>query len=398
MRLSTFVSLLPLVAGAPATRKRAEPAPILEHRGEPKELVADKYIVKFRQGSAMKEVKRTVKLLREDPSQVFSDGIFTGFAGQIHSDGLEAIRQHPDVEYIEPVSVMSTNNVVSQTRRVPWGLERISHRDNEADSYDYDQTAGAGTCAYVIDSGVDINHPEFEGRATSLGSYIGNSDRDDCGHGTHVAGTIGSRSFGVAKKTHIFALKALGWSRQVGNCVGNNDITIAALHYVARHAAENRSRCPKGAVVNMSLGGPASRSVNEAVDNLAARGVFVAVASGNSNQDAENFSPASANGACCVGATDYYDRRYAMSNFGAYVDVAAPGVDVYSTLPNGQAGPMTGTSMASPHIAGLAAYLAARDGVSGPKLCTKIRNMATRGAIVNQYDDTRNLIAFNGGR
>ncbi|KAJ6789085.1 hypothetical protein PWT90_00387 [Aphanocladium album] len=392
MRLSFLLSLLPFVAATP-TGKRAEPAPILVSRGEAKNLVQDKYIVKFKEGSPLALLEEAFKMLDGKPSTVYSGGAFTGFAGKMSGLVLEAIRHHPDVEYIEQASVMSTQGYVTQSN-APYGPARISHRQRGSNEYVYDESAGAGTCTYIIDTGLDVNHPEFEGRATYLGRYGPGPDYDDCGHGTHVAGIIGSKTYGVAKKTKLYSIKVLSYSASENNCVGDNSYIINAVDAVAADAAKRS--CPKGVFVNMSLGGDYTKALNDAVDNLAGKGIFVAAASGNENRDARYVSPASASKACCVGAIDSSDRRYTRSNYGANVDVAAPGVNVISTLPNGRTGSLTGTSMASPHVAGLAAYLAAKDGGSGPGLCSTIQKMATANAIVDQIQGTKNLIAFNG--
>ncbi|KAJ3489274.1 hypothetical protein NLG97_g6033 [Lecanicillium saksenae] len=288
---------------------------------------------------------------------------------------------------------MSTQGYVTQSGAT-YGPARISHRQPGSSEYVYDESAGEGTCAYVIDTGIDVNHPEFEGRATWLAKYGPGPNYDECGHGTHVAGIIGSKTYGVAKKTQLYSVKVLYYSEQRRNCVGDNSDIIKGINAVAADAA-TRS-CPNGVVVNMSLGGGYTKALNDAVDALANRGIFVAVASGNENQDARNVSPASASKACCVGGTDANDRRYVNSNYGANVDVAAPGVNVLSTYPNGRTASLTGTSMATPHVAGLAAYLGAKDGVSGPGVCGTIQNLATANAIVDQIRGTKNLIAFNG--
>ncbi|TQV95026.1 hypothetical protein V2A60_009897 [Cordyceps javanica] len=393
MRFSFLVSLLPLVAAVPAVRKRAVPAPILAPRGEPQDLVEGSYIVKFKDGTVLTDLEEAYKMLEHDPSSVYSDGVFTGFAGEMSSDSLDAIRNHPEVEYIEQVSMGSVQGYLSEGQ-APWGLGRISARGPGNPDYVFDESSGEGTCSYIIDSGIDTNHPDFEGRATYLGRFGPGPDYDDCQHGTHVAGTVGSRTFGVAKKTHLYGIKVLSDMYRNGSCVGSSADMVKAVNVVARDAAGRD--CPKGVVVNMSLGCPYSRALNDAVDNLVRRGIFVAVAAGNANRTASDISPASAGGACNVGGSDYYDNRYIQSNWGSSVDISAPAVNIASTLPGGGWGGMTGTSMASPHIAGLAAYLAAKDGTSGSELCKSIQQLAMKNApINNQVQDTTNLIAFN---
>ncbi|KAM3441904.1 hypothetical protein MY4824_001318 [Beauveria thailandica] len=392
MRLSFLVSLLPLVAASPAG-ERAEPALVLPARGENKDMIADKYIVKFKDGSSLALLEEAFGLLDEKPATVYSEGVFIGFAGKMSGLALEAIRHHPDVEYIEQASRMSAQGYVTQGYS-SWGPARISHRKAGSNQYNYDESAGEGTCSYIIDSGIDANHPEFQGRATNLGRWGSGPDHDDCQHGTHVAGIIGSKTYGVAKRTLLFGLKVLSYSERDGGCLGDNSDIIAGVNAVAKDAAKRR--CPAGVLVNMSLGGGYSRALNDAVDGLAGRGIFVAVAAGNKNKDAADVSPASAKNVCCVGGTDSSDHRYVDSNYGANVDVAAPGVVVLSTFPDGRTGYMTGTSMATPHVAGLAAYLAAKDGISGPGICNTIQESATANAIVDQIRGTKNLIAFNG--
>ncbi|OAQ95786.1 hypothetical protein LLEC1_04770, partial [Akanthomyces lecanii] len=157
MRLSSLLSLLPLVAASPAG-KRAEPAPILAARGEANQRVQDKYIVKFKEGSPLALLEEAFKMLDQKPSTVYSDGPFTGFAGKMSGLVLEAIRHHPDVEYIEQASMMSTQGYVTQSN-APYGPARISHRQRGSTEYTYDDSAGAGTCTYIIDSGIDAQHP-----------------------------------------------------------------------------------------------------------------------------------------------------------------------------------------------------------------------------------------------
>ena len=170
---------------------------------------------------------------------------------------------------------------------------------------------------------------EFEGRASQLTSFAG-SETDGNGHGTHVAGTIGSASYGVAKSTSLFGVKVLDDSGS-----GSFSSVIAGIDYVAEDHT-SRSECEGGSVANLSLGGGLSSAVNEAADALVESGVFLAVAAGNSNADAANFSPASAPEAFTVGATDDTDARAYYSNYGSVVDVFAPGTDVLSTWIGGR--------------------------------------------------------------
>ncbi|UNI22269.1 hypothetical protein JDV02_008171 [Purpureocillium takamizusanense] len=390
MRLSVAVSVLPLVAAVP-TQRRTEPAPL--HISNANNLIADKYIVKFKKESSLDILHDAVKELASEPNQVFENA-FPGFVGELDKAALESLRFHPDVDYIEQDSVVHASGFVAQNN-APWGLSRISHRRPGSGQYVYDDSAGQGTCAYIVDSGLDGSHPEFEGRARLVRSFVPNSQADTCGHGTHVAGTIGSRSYGVAKKTQLYGIKVLDQDPASGRCTGSTSGIISGIEYVATDARQRN--CPNGVVVNMSLGGSYSQALNDAADALTQEGFFVAVAAGNDNIDASSVSPASAQYVCTVGGTARNDYRYSGSNWGSVVNILGPAVDVYSTLPGGGAGFMTGTSMASPHIAGLAAYLATVEGRrASPDLCQRMQELATNGAIADQPWNTVNLLAFNG--
>jgi subtilisin family serine protease len=224
----------------------------------------------------------------------------------------------------------------------PWGLGRISHRQVGSTDYTYDASAGAGTCAYIIDTGIYTSHAEFEGRATMVKSYIAGAESDDNGHGTHVSGTIGSKSYGVAKKTKLYGIKVLdsagsgAWS----------DIVSGIQTAVSDSATRE---CPNGIVVNMSLGGGKQQSVNDAVAAAVQAGLFFAVAAGNDGLDYANTSPASEPSAFAVGASDNTDALAYFSNYGSNLGVIGPGVDVLSTWNSaGGTNTISGTSMATP--------------------------------------------------
>ncbi|QPH15795.1 hypothetical protein C2857_000292 [Epichloe festucae Fl1] len=385
MHLARLLPLLALAAAAPALRDA--PAELLTP-SDNSTVIPGKYIVKMKDSVGASGFSGVVKSLAAEPHLTY-DSIFRGFATELDEAGLKALREHPDVDYIEPDQEAAASGLVVQ-QTAPWGLTRISHRRRGSTQYVYDNSGGKGVCAYVIDTGVDARHPEFEGRAHQLKSYIPGSNIDDNGHGTHVAGTIGSRTYGVAKRVTIFGVKVLA-----ANNKGSNSVIIKGMDFV--HSDARRRRCPNGVVVNMSIGGGYSKAENQAAARLVRDGFFVAVAAGNDNRDARYFSPASEPSVCTVGGTDKFDNRYTMSNWGPALDINGPGVDVLSTLPNGRAGRKTGTSMATPHIAGLGAYLAALGRKrAGPWLCKKIQNLATKNAINNQVAGTVNLLAFNG--
>ncbi|KAI1074555.1 subtilisin-like protein [Whalleya microplaca] len=384
MRSAAFLSLLSLAFAAPA--KRAEPAPILRPRGS--QLIEGKYIVKLYDTSAVSALEDSLSTFTADADHVYNVEGFKGFAASLTDADLETIQSHPDVELIEQDAVMSINAFTTQSGAT-WGISRLSHKSG-TNGYVYDSSAGTGTCAYVIDTGIYTSHAEFEGRATFLANYADSSNTDGNGHGTHVAGTIGSKTYGVAKKTSLYAVKVLDSSGS-----GTTSGVIAGINFVTTDV-KTRS-CPAGAVANMSLGGGVSSTLNAAAKALVNAGVFLAVAAGNDNSNAANSSPASEPTVCTVGATTSADARASYSNYGSVVDIFAPGTDVLSTWNNGNTNTISGTSMATPHIAGLGAYLLALEGSKTPAaLCSYIASTGNSGVLSGIPSGTVNVLAFNG--
>ncbi|KAI1205306.1 subtilisin-like protein [Annulohypoxylon truncatum] len=379
-----FFSLLPLAWAAPA--KRAAPAPLIKPRGS--QLVEGKYIVKLYENSAISALEDTMTNFEGDADHVYNVEGFKGFASALTADALETLQNHPDVEFIEQDAIMSINAYTTQSG-APWGISRLSHKSGTS-GYVYDSSAGTGTCAYVIDTGIYTEHTEFEGRATFAANYVDSSDTDGNGHGTHVAGTIGSKTYGVAKKTQLYAVKVLDASGS-----GTTSGVIAGMNFVTSDV-KTRS-CAAGAVANMSLGGGSSSSINSAAKAMINAGVFLAVAAGNDNQNAANSSPASEPSVCTVGATTNTDARASYSNYGAVVDIFAPGTNILSTWKGGSTNTISGTSMATPHIAGLGAYLLALEGKKTPQeLCSYIVSTANSGLLTSIPSGTVNKLAFNG--
>ncbi|KAG8817737.1 serine protease [Serendipita sp. 399] len=291
-----------------------------------------------------------------------------GYAGAFSDRTVERIRAQPEVEYIEMDQVVWASAMDTQ-KNAPWGLSRISHRPklrfSTLGKYEYDTDGGDGVDVYVIDTGINIKHEEFEGRA-KWGKTMPANDVDDDGngHGTHCAGTIASRRYGVAKKATVIAVKVLGsnGSGSMSDVVGG---VVWASAEAAKKAAKARAEyaatgytAHKGSVANMSLGGGKSRALDDAVNTAVENGMHFAVAAGNDNRDACNYSPAGAEKAVTVGASTIGDDRAYFSNWGTCVDVFAPGLSILSTWIGSKTATNTisGTSMASPHTAGLLAY------------------------------------------
>ena len=258
-----------------------------------------------------------------------------GYSATLSAAEVEELRAQDGVAYIEQVGEAHT--------LVPWGLDRIDQEDLPLDDSYTTAPDGRGTSVYIIDTGIDDSHPEFGGRAEVGFDATGGDGGDRQGHGTHVAGTVGSESYGVAPGADLIGVKVLG-----DDGSGTYDDVVAGIEWVAENS-------PGNGVANLSLGGPVSQVVDDAVNSLADSGVFVAVAAGNEGQDAGNTSPGGASGVVTVGASAANDSAAPFSNHGSAVDIYAPGVDVESTIPGGGTDSYNGTSMASPHVAGAAA-------------------------------------------
>ncbi|KAJ6782256.1 hypothetical protein PWT90_04165 [Aphanocladium album] len=390
MRFSLLAVALPLAAAGPIIAS----APLHTRDSTPAHML-DRYIVKFRAGSAGDTIDAAAlqHITGQAPYRRFQNAFFSGFAAQLTPEAVTALRLLPDVEYVEQDHESQHHGkLVSQSRRLPWGLARISQRELREPRYDYDSSAGKGVCVYMTDTGIDDSHPEFGGRAKQIKSFIKGSNVDDNGHGTHTAGTVASKTYGVAKQARLFGVK-------VSNAMSRftySDL-IAAYDWITLDARNRTAECPHGFVVSSSVGGDYSRALNDAATSLVEAGFFLAVSAGNDGKDAATISPASAAKACTVGGSDSRDYPYEDSNWGPKVNIIGPAVEVYSTLPGGTYGLGTGTSMAAPHVAGLAAYLASRDKVvASGALCDTIAETASKDVIKKQFRNTVNLLAFNG--
>ncbi|KAI1748351.1 subtilase [Xylaria castorea] len=299
------------------------------------------------------------------------------------------------VSYIEANQYVKAAALVAQANAPP-GLVRLSHAQAGGASYVFDSSAGQGITAYVVDTGIRTTHEEFQGRATlEFNAIEGSPDTDENGHGSHVSGTIGGATFGVAKNVKLIGVKVLG-----ADGGGTNADVLDGLNFVETDVRQKN--LTGKAVMNMSLGGGQSKAINNAIQAIADAGVVPVVAAGNEAQDAANTSPASAPDAITVGALDAAtDQRASFSNFGTVVDIYGPGVDVLSVgIKNDQdTETLSGTSMASPHVAGLAAYLMSLEGLnSATAVSDRMKALAgATGASVKQnIKGTTSAIANNG--
>jgi len=237
--------------------------------------------------------------------------------------------------------------------------------------------------AYIIDTGIYASHTQFGGRANNVYDALGGNGTDCNGHGTHVAGTVGSATYGVAKAVRLHGVRVLSCSGS-----GTWSQVISGMNWVASNAI-------RPAVANMSLGGSFNSSVNSAATALSNAGVFTAIAAGNSNLNACNYSPASASNVTTVAASDRTDLRASFSNFGSCVEVYAPGVSVTSTWLNGGTNTISGTSMASPHVAGVGAlYKATYGDASWSTINSWIINNSTANVIRSNPAGTPNRLLY----
>jgi len=306
-----------------------------------------------------------------------------GFSVEMSEADAEAMSQDYRVAFVEEDGIMTAD--ATQTNP-PWGLDRIDQRNLPLNAtYNYNWT-GSGVRVYVIDTGIRTTHNQFGGRASNVFDAFGGSGSDCNGHGTHVAGTVGGSTYGVAKSSMPRGVRVLDC-----NGSGSTSGVIAGVDWV-------RQNFIAPAVANMSLGGGASTALDNAVNSLSNAGVAIAVAAGNSNANACNSSPARAVNAITTGSTTTTDARSSFSNFGTCVDLFAPGSGILSAwfTSNTATATLSGTSMASPHVAGVAAlYKQANPSASATTVRNAIVNNATTNVVTNAGTGSPNRLLYS---
>ena len=364
-----------------------DPAPTMGMEAGKSNVIPGQYIVVFHDDvSNARALSQTLADAHGAATLHRYDAALKGFAARLSDRAVEALRRNPNVAFVEPDREAFA--LAEQPNPPSWGLDRIDQRNLPLDnSYTYNFD-GSGVTAYIIDTGIRTTHNDFGGRASVGYDAIGDGQNgQDCnGHGTHVAGTVGGSAHGVAKNVALVAVRVL-------NCSGSGSYSqvIAGVDWVTANASGP-------SVANMSLGGPTSTALDNAVRNSIAAGITYAVAAGNSNANACNASPARVDEALTVGSTTSSDNRSSFSNYGTCVDIFAPGSSITSAwhTSNSATNTISGTSMASPHVAGVAAlYLDENPGASPATVFSAITTNATQGAVSNPGSGSPNLLLYS---
>jgi len=354
----------------------AELAPLLHSDG--KDVIPGSYIIVLNPGLGALDRDAHIMALEDRIREVGAEDseigfryffdTFTGFSARLNKQMLQEQLNHTNVKYIEADQVMSINYekpdigapeaILTQSGST-WGISRVCRQNLPyGTTYMYNSLAGSGITVFVIDTGILSTHTDFGGRAQSVYNAItGEASTDLNGHGTHCAGTIGGTTYGIAKQAQLRGVKVLSASGS-----GSTTGVIAGVNYVTNNAVRNK------AVASMSLGGGTSTTLDDAIASCNTAGVTVVVAAGNDNANACNGSPARSTSAVTVGATTNTDARSSFSNFGTCVNIFAPGSSITSDWigSNTATNTISGTSMATPHVAGVAALILAQGRATTP--------------------------------
>jgi serine protease len=347
--------------------------------------VPGSYIVVLRDDASGASAASVAAVANASPRYVYTT-VVRGFAAELNQGQLNALRSNPNVAYVEEDQIVEIRQTTQPN--ATWGLDRIDQRDRPLNgTYVYNQT-GAGVHAYIIDTGIRLTHQEFSGRmGAGFDAVTSGGNANDCnGHGTHVAGTVGGTVYGVAKRVTLYPVRVLNC-----NGSGTNAGVIAGMDWVAQNHR-------KPAVANMSLGGGASTTTDNAVQRMVNAGVTVVVAAGNENQNACNVSPARAASAFTVGSTTSSDARSNFSNWGSCVDIFAPGSSITAAwhTSNTATNTISGTSMASPHVAGVVAlYLQVNPSATPAQVKSAVVDLSTPNRISSPGTNSPNRLLYS---
>ena len=378
-RLLTTALAGALVAGALPAAAQAAPATggtLAPLRVAAADVIAGSYIVVYKKDTAAPASARVESGARSRGGQISHryDSALRGFAAKLSATALDEVRRDPDVAYVETDSVMRSDATAS------WGIDRINQRGRTLDGVYAANSSGVGVHAYVIDSGVRTTHNEFGGRATLDANFVGDGRSDDCissGHGTHVSGTVGGATMGVARSVRIHGVRVFGCGQTTPTST-----VIAGVNWVTANA-----QFP--AVINMSLGGAGSTAMDDATNAAINRGITVVASAGNEGANACGNSPARVPRVITVANSNSADARHnglGPSNFGTCVDLFAPGTSIVSAsnLTDTNTRTLTGTSMASPHVVGVAALYLNKHATASPQ---QVRDAIVRNATPGVITD-----------
>jgi cerevisin len=403
------LALVPLSFAAPLTRHLAPIRRAVDVGGD---TANDGYIVAIKpntvnpanRGAWLNKVLSAEGVTLDDATTKslklkWDEDIFNGLAGPLSTEAVEILQKQPEVAWIQEDIKMHTTAIVQQTN-APWGIARLSTGKTSLTGnnpvalnfkYTFDDSAGAGTQAFIVDTGCRVTHKDYGGRATFVASFgPGVPGQDINGHGTHVTGTIGGNVFGVAKKASLNCIKVMA-----DDGSGATSDIISGINLAAQKALASG----KPSVISMSLGGPINQAIDSAVNGAITKGVPFVVAAGNETQDANNVSPARVPNAITVGASTIDDTFASFSNFGNKVDITAPGQDILSAgfQADDAVAKLSGTSMATPHISGLSLLIMGQEGKLSPDQLTKrLTALSITNAIQGVPQGTANDLAFNG--
>ena len=389
MKKAGLVALAAL--GFAACQDASVTAPALVPQEDVREYIPDQYIVVYRDGIDNTRFLTTALADRVGATVRYNYGsALRGFAGRMSADAAAELARHPSVAYVEQDQVV---RAVGTQTGATWGLDRTDARSGLDGNYSYTNT-GSGVTAYIIDTGIDYGHTEFGGRAVFGYDAFGGDGNDCNGHGTHVAGTVGGATYGIAKAVKLVAVRVL-------DCGGSGSWSgvVAGIDWVVSH---HDAVTP--AVSNMSLGGGANSTVDAAVNRMIDDNVASAVAAGNGNiagiaQDACKSSPARVPRAMTIGATTKTDAKTSWSNYGKCVDWFAPGAAITSAwIGDGttETNTISGTSMATPHVAGVAAlYLQGTPGASAVEVRDALYAATTKNVVTSSKTTNNHLLFSN---
>ncbi|GAB2912051.1 S8 family peptidase [Streptomyces sp. NPDC058869] len=387
--IATAAAVALATAALPATAAERAPEGVILNADAPG-TISDSYIVTLKDSAAKSDSAKGKALAKK-----YGASIERTYRAALNGYAVEATAAEAKKFAADPaVASVSQNRTftVSATQNNPpsWGLDRIDQRNLPLDQrYTYPDKAGEGVTAYVIDTGVRISHNDFGGRAFNGYDAVDNDNvaQDGHGHGTHVAGTVAGSAYGVAKKAKIVGVRVLN-----NQGSGTTAQVVAGIDWVTANAQ-------KPAVANMSLGGGADSVLDAAVQRSIDSGITYAVAAGNESTNASTKSPARVADAITVGSTTSSDARSSFSNYGSVVDIFAPGSSITSAWNSSDSATNTisGTSMASPHVAGAAAlYLADNPGSSPAQVSSGLVAAATTGVVGNPGSGSPNRLLYVG--